>query len=266
MVTACNYPVTDGIEVFTQTARVRRNRTMIIEWLLARCGNVPILNALATEYGIDEPRFGRGDDTCILCGMCVRVCSDVVGAHVLGFFNRGTTRYVGTPYNETSEACIACGACAQVCPTGCITIDDEAAQIRQELPLGPMTAIYIPTMQAVPHKPVIDAESCIHFKTDGCRVCAAVCEAKAIDHGQQDRHDEIQVGSIIVSTGFQSVDAKKVPAVRLRPVPQRVHGASDRAHGERLGTNQRPSRDAGRRDTEGRRHHPLRRITRQGYP
>jgi len=211
MVTACNYPVTDGIEVFTQTDRVRRSRKMIIEWLLARCGQLPILNALAAEYGIVEPRFGRGDDTCILCGLCVRVCSDVVGANVLGFFNRGTTRYVGTPYDEPSDQCIACTACAQVCPTGCITVDDEAEQIRGELPLGPMTPIYIPTMQAVPHKPVIDAESCIHFKTDGCRVCASVCEAKAIDHGQQDHVEEIQVGSIIVATGFQTVDAARVP-------------------------------------------------------
>lgn len=211
MVTACNYPVTDGLEVFTQTARVRRNRTMILEWMLARCGDVPILNALAAEYGITEPRFGRGDDNCILCGLCVRVCSDVVGANVLGFFNRGTTRYVDTPYGETSDACIACGACAQVCPTGCITIENETELIREELPLGPMTSIHIPTMQAVPHKPVIDYDSCIHFKTDACRVCVSVCEAKAIDHGQADRHEEVQVGSIIVATGFQPVHAEKVP-------------------------------------------------------
>jgi len=211
LVTACNYPVTNGIEVFTQTDRVRRTRKLILEWLLARCGHVPVLNEMAGEYGITEPRFGRGDDTCILCGLCVRVCSDVVGANVLGFFNRGTTRYVGTPFDEPSDKCIACGACAEVCPTGCITIDDEAEQIRGELPLGPMTAIYIPTMQAVPHQPVIDYDSCIHFKTDGCRVCATVCEAKAIDHGQQDRHEEIQVGSIVVATGFQPVDPQKVP-------------------------------------------------------
>jgi len=100
------------------------------------------------------------------------------GRNVLGFFNRGTSRYVDTPYGETSDKCIACGACAQVCPTGCITIENEAALIREELPLGPMTAIYIPTMQAVPHKPVIDPDTCIHFKTDACRVCATVCEPR----------------------------------------------------------------------------------------
>jgi heterodisulfide reductase subunit A2 len=211
MVTACNYPATDGIEVLTDSPRVRRDRRMILEWLLARCGHVPVLNQLAEEYGITEPRFGRGDDDCILCGLCVRVCSDVVGANVLGFFGRGTTREVSTAYGETSEQCIACGACAYVCPTGCITIQDEAALVRDELPLGPMTPIYIPTMQAVPHQPVIDHDSCIHFKTGQCEVCASVCEAKAIDHKQEDRVEELQVGTIIVSTGFQTVDPAKTP-------------------------------------------------------
>src|SRR5512135_1965870 len=170
MVTACNYPVTNGIEVLTDSPRVRRDRKMILEWLLSRCGNVPVLNRLAEEYGIGEPRFGRGEDDCILCGLCVRVCSDVVGADVLGFFNRGTTREVSTAYGETSDKCIACGACAYVCPTGAIQIQDDSALIRDALPLGPLTPIHIPFMQAVPHQPVIDRESCIHFKTGGCKV------------------------------------------------------------------------------------------------
>jgi len=211
MVTACNYPATNGIEVLTDTPRVRRDRRMIIEWFLARSGRLPLLQALAEEYGVTEPRFGLGDDPCILCGLCVRVCSDVVGANVLGFFNRGTTREVSTAYGETSEQCIACGACAYVCPTGCIEIQDEPALVRDALPLGPMTPIYIPTMQAVPHQPVIDHESCIHFKTGGCEVCASVCEPKAIDHKQADRVDQIDVGTILVATGFQAVDAKRVP-------------------------------------------------------
>ena len=211
MVTACNYPVTDGIEVLTNSDRVRRNRKMILEWLLSRCGHVPVLEALAAQYGITEPRFGRGDDNCILCGLCVRVCSDIVGAHVLGFFNRGTTREVSTAYGETSDKCIACGACAYVCPTGCIEIQDEAEHIRHALPLGPVTPIDIPFMQAVPHQPVIDKENCIHFKTGGCRVCENVCEAKAVDYEMVETVEEVDAGTIIVATGFQSVDPKAVP-------------------------------------------------------
>lgn len=204
MVTACNYPATNGIEVLTDSPRVRRDRKMILEWFLAQCGRVPILEALAAEYGITEPRFGRGDDTCILCGLCVRVCSDIVGANVLGFFNRGTTRVVSTAYDEPSEKCLACGACAYVCPTGAIEIQDEPALVREELPLGPRTPIYIPFMQAVPNKPVIDHESCIHFKTGGCNVCESVCEAKAIDYTMAATSREISVGTIVVATGFQT--------------------------------------------------------------
>lgn len=211
MVTACNYPATAGIEVLTDSDRVRRDRKMILEWLLSRCGHVPILEQLAKEYGITEPRFGRGDDDCILCGLCVRVCSDIVGAHVLGFFGRGTTREVSTAYGETSAKCIACGACAHVCPTGAIQIEDDAALIRQALPMGPLTPISIPFMQAVPHKPVIDRDSCIHFKTGGCKVCEQVCETKSIDHQMQDRLEEIEVGAVILATGFRSFDAHRIP-------------------------------------------------------
>ncbi len=211
MVTACNYPATNGIEVLTNSDRVRRDRRMIIEWLMSRCGHVPVIEKLAAEYGITEPRFGRGDDDCILCGLCVRVCSDVVGANVLGFFSRGTTREVSTAYGETSTKCIACGACAYVCPTGAIRIEDDAELVRAALPMGPLTPISIPFMQAVPHKPVIDRDSCIHFKTGACKVCEKVCEAKAVDHNQEDRIEEIKVGAVILATGFKSFDATRIP-------------------------------------------------------
>ena len=141
----------------------------------------------------------------------MRVCSDVVGANVLGFFNRGATREVSTAYGETSDKCIACGSCAYVCPTGAIKIENDEALVREALPLGPLTPIHIPFMQAVPHQPVIDRESCIHFKTGGCKVCEKVCEVKAVDHTQQDAIETIEVGAVILATGFKQFDAKKIP-------------------------------------------------------
>jgi heterodisulfide reductase subunit A len=211
MVTACNYPATNGIEILTNSARVRRDRKLILEWIMARCGHVKVIEDLAAEYGITEPRFGRGNDDCILCGLCVRVCSDVVGANVLGFFDRGPSREVSTAYGETSDKCIACGACAYVCPTGAIQIEDDAALVREALPLGPLTPIHIPFMQAVPHQPVIDHESCIYFKTGGCKVCEKVCEVQAINHSQQDTFEEIEVGAVVLTTGFKQFDAKAIP-------------------------------------------------------
>jgi heterodisulfide reductase subunit A2 len=211
MVTACNYPATNGIEILTNSPRVQRDRKLIIEWMMARCGHVKVLEDLATEYGITEPRFGRGTDDCILCGLCVRVCSDIVGANVLGFFDRGSNREVSTAYGETSDKCIACGSCAHVCPTGAIQIEDDTALVREALPLGPLTPIHIPFMQAVPHQPVIDHESCIYFKTGGCKVCEKICEVQAIDHSQQDVYEEVEVGAVVLTTGFKQFDAKEIP-------------------------------------------------------
>jgi len=206
MVTACNYPVTNGIEVFTDSERVRRNRKMIIEWQLSKCGNVPVLNKLAEEYGVAEPRFGRGTDDCILCGLCVRVCQEVVKANVLGFFDRGPNRYVSTAYDKTSDQCITCGACAYVCPTQCITIEEDKEGIYKAMPMGPITPINIDFMQAVPRKAVIDHDSCIYFKTEGCKKCVDVCEAQAIDHSMQPVEKEVEVGSILLTTGFKLQD------------------------------------------------------------
>ena len=211
MVTACNYPATNGIEVLTNSPRVRRDRKLILEWIMARCGHVKVIEDLAAEYGIMEPRFGRGNDDCILCGLCVRVCSDVVGANVLGFFNRGATREVSTAYGQTSDKCIACGACAYVCPTGAIQIEDDADLVREALPLGPLTPIHIPFMQAVPHQPVIDRESCIHFKTGECKTCEKVCESHAVDYSQQDTFEEVEVGAVVLTTGFKQFDARGIP-------------------------------------------------------
>ncbi len=122
LVTSCTYPVKEGISVTTQSDRIQRNRKMIVELLLARCSKVPEVREMAEEYGIDvdAPRFQVREDTCILCGLCVRVCDEVVGVHAIGFAGRGPDRVPTPPFKEPSELCIACGACVYVCPVDAI--------------------------------------------------------------------------------------------------------------------------------------------------
>jgi len=133
--TACTYPVRDdGIEVSRDTEKVRRYRRLNLELLLARCPESDLLQRMARELGLEQPRIApRGEGKCILCGLCVRVCEDLVGAGAISFMGRGARRQVDTPYGEPSEACIGCGACAAVCPTGHVTVVDDLRTCVREI-------------------------------------------------------------------------------------------------------------------------------------
>ena len=119
IVTSCNYPVEEGLVVYTKSEKTVKTRKMLLELLLARCPKVPKIKELALEYGVQAPSFWVADENedCILCGLCTRVCDELVGVHAINFARRGVEREVVTPYYEFSEDCIGCGACVEVCPT-----------------------------------------------------------------------------------------------------------------------------------------------------
>jgi len=125
VVTACNYPVEDGLEVRTDSPEIIEIRKMLIELLLARCPEEKRIQELAREYGVAEPRsrFTLENEHCILCGLCARVCEELVGVSAINFISRGVERKVGTPYEELSDDCIGCGSCALVCPTEAIRLN-----------------------------------------------------------------------------------------------------------------------------------------------
>jgi heterodisulfide reductase subunit A len=212
LVPSCQVACRDGMVVNTNNEHVLKARRFILEMMLARWPNVPILKKYAEEAGLKTPRFTSAQkdehpDACILCGLCVRACDEVVGASAISFADRGIQRHVSTPFNLESEECIACGACAMVCPTSHIKFEVEDYKGKTpEFLLGPNTAIYVPTLQAVPRVPVIDPESCIHFKTEGCKKCVEVCEPHAINHEMKDEEIELEVGQVLIATGFDAFD------------------------------------------------------------
>ncbi len=75
MVTACNFPIKEGIEVDTNSEKVRQGRRVILELLLTRCPDSPLLNSLAKEYGAKSKYACLYPDNCIRCGLCARVCA-----------------------------------------------------------------------------------------------------------------------------------------------------------------------------------------------
>lgn len=215
LVTSCTYPAEPGLVVKTDTPRVMRNRKMILELMLARCTGVEIIQDLAAAYGIEKPRLRKTkDENCILCGLCVRMCEERMGVSATSFVGRGVDRKVDTPFHIQSEVCMTCGACASVCPTGAIELEEitknEVVPIPSEFDqgLGFRRPIYVPFLQAVPNIPVIDRERCVHFLTDGCKVCENFCEAGAIKYDQEDEIVDLDVGAVIVAPGFDEFDAK----------------------------------------------------------
>jgi len=141
VVTACNYPVEDGLIVETNSPEILGIRKMLIEFLLARCPTVKVLQDLAEEYGVGEPRFPKEEETCILCGLCTRICDERVGVSAINFVERGVDRDREGPLDaplgvDLSETCIGCGACAYVCPTGTIKLGDVYNKIRSSFPFA----------------------------------------------------------------------------------------------------------------------------------
>lgn len=115
---------------------------------------------------------------------------------VSGFVGNFKVKIKQKPRYVDMSKCTGCGTCQEKCPGKADNAFDAG--------LGKRKAIYTPFAQAVPNVPVIDTEHCLHFQKGKCGVCEKVCEAGAIDYGQKEKVVEVEVGNIILSTGFDT--------------------------------------------------------------
>lgn len=226
---SCTYPVSEGIQVITESPEILEARRLVMDLLLSRCPEVPALQELARQLGVPEPTFAKGQDDCILCGKCVAVCNELQRAGAIGMVGRGAKKKVMTPFGEFSETCRTCGACAFVCPTGHIK---DIGEISGKIPrpklsefnasLSTRGNIYRMYPQAMPSTPAIDRENCIKFLTGDCGACAKFCPADAIDYRQEDKELQIEAGSVILAPGFQPFDPSVYDAYAYKRFPNVV--------------------------------------------
>jgi heterodisulfide reductase subunit A len=111
------------------------------------------------------------------------------------------------PRYVIEDLCVGCMECIKACVFKEAKFPDEF-----NLGLSKRKPVYIPFPQAVPQVVLIDPETCIEFKTGKCKkTCAAVCDRKAIDFKQPEQVETIEVGTIVLATGFKTFDPKRTP-------------------------------------------------------
>ncbi|MDI6735217.1 MAG: FAD-dependent oxidoreductase [bacterium] len=213
---SCTYPAEEGLVIKTHSQRVIKARRILLELLLTRYPDSIEIQKLAKEMGITKLRLKPKDMSCILCGLCVRMCNERMGISAMGFINRGANRMVSPPFGKQSDICHLCGACVSICPTKRITIEDVSGAKRKPIPipskfdeeLGSRSPIHIFYPQGVPSWPVIDHNSCVHLLKGKCGICEVVCQAKAIDYEQEEKKMDIDVGAVILAPGYDKFEPK----------------------------------------------------------
>ena len=122
LTTACDLPIREGLSIRTDTPAVVKARKMALELMMAQAPDAAELHDLARQMGVEleNPRFAprREHGKCILCGLCVRVCEQILGQSAICFSRRGVERDIGTAFDEATDVCIGCEACVAICPTG----------------------------------------------------------------------------------------------------------------------------------------------------
>jgi len=114
--TSCTHEVREGMAVDTQSPRVVRTRKMLAELLVASAPNVKIAQDIAARMGVTRVRFPMENSSCILCGLCIRMCYEQMDGKALGFSGRGIHRQVQMPFRTRPETCRLCRGCDFVCP------------------------------------------------------------------------------------------------------------------------------------------------------
>jgi bidirectional [NiFe] hydrogenase diaphorase subunit len=120
LVAACVFPVEKNMVVNTRSAKVDKTRKVLLEEMLAHAPDSVELQKLAEEYGADRDRFEKEPSFCILCGLCVRYCTEIKKKDAIGFVDRGAKREIAFIAEIASRECWNCKECFPLCPTSAL--------------------------------------------------------------------------------------------------------------------------------------------------
>jgi len=113
---SCALEAEEGMVVLAHTEKILKARKNIAEMLVTEAPNSRAIQDVAVRCGVKETRYPFRSKNCVLCGRCVRSCSELWRSKSLGFVGRGQERHVALPFDKRPEFCKRCNACIDLCP------------------------------------------------------------------------------------------------------------------------------------------------------
>lgn len=113
---SCTLEVEEEMKILAHSEKILKIRKNLAEMLVAEAPNSRAIQDLATRCGVKEVRYPFRRKDCVLCGRCVRVCSEMWRSNSLGFVGRGEERHVRLPFDKRPDFCKRCNACIDLCP------------------------------------------------------------------------------------------------------------------------------------------------------
>ncbi len=113
---SCTLEAEEGMVILAHSEKIMKARKNIAEMLVAEAPNSRAIQDIALRCGVKEVRYPFRNKDCVLCGRCVRVCSEIWQSKSLGFVGRGKDRHIALPFDKRPEFCKRCNYCIDVCP------------------------------------------------------------------------------------------------------------------------------------------------------